>query len=224
MIKLNLLKQINWYYQVFKLKKIHVRIGRNVRFNNAKFEKYTWIHNNSNVENSIIGENSYIGWNSVLKNCNIGSYCSIGPFTKVIYGAHPLHMVSTSPVFFSNKKQTGMTFVSENKFEEYVFADNVNKYSVVIGSDVWIGYDVRILQGVTIGHGAIIGTGSLVTKDVEAYSIVSGVPASLKKYRFDKNQITKLLNIKWWNKGINWIRKYSLIFDDIDLFLNNIKE
>ncbi len=48
---------------------------------------------------------------------------------------------------------------------------------VHIGEDVWIGTGVAILCGVTIGKGAIIGAGSVVTKDVQSYTIVSGIPA-----------------------------------------------
>lgn len=48
---------------------------------------------------------------------------------------------------------------------------------VVIGDYVWIGIGATILQGVTIGEGAVIAAGAVVTKDVEPYSIVGGVPA-----------------------------------------------
>jgi len=48
---------------------------------------------------------------------------------------------------------------------------------ILIGDDVWIGASVTILPGVTIYKGAVIGAGSVVTKDVESYSIVAGVPA-----------------------------------------------
>lgn len=46
-----------------------------------------------------------------------------------------------------------------------------------IGDDVWIGAGATILPGVTVGAGAVIGSGAVVTKDVEGYSIVVGVPA-----------------------------------------------
>jgi len=48
---------------------------------------------------------------------------------------------------------------------------------VVIGNDVWIGAHVCIPGGITIGRGAVIAAGSVVTKDVEEYTIVSGIPA-----------------------------------------------
>ena len=54
---------------------------------------------------------------------------------------------------------------------------------VIIGDHVWIAYRAIILPGVTIGDGAIIGAGSVVTKDVEPYTIVAGNPAKFIKHR-----------------------------------------
>ncbi len=48
---------------------------------------------------------------------------------------------------------------------------------ITIGDDVWIGAGVTILDGCTIGNGCIVGAGAVVTKSVEPYAIVAGVPA-----------------------------------------------
>ncbi|WP_414550961.1 acyltransferase [Anabaena sp. CCY 0017] len=48
---------------------------------------------------------------------------------------------------------------------------------VIIGDRAWIAYRVIILPGVNIGEGAVVGVGAVVTKDVEAYTIVAGNPA-----------------------------------------------
>ncbi|MBO5443963.1 MAG: CatB-related O-acetyltransferase, partial [Muribaculaceae bacterium] len=81
-----------------------------------------------------------------------------------------------------------------------------NKGDIVIGNDVWIGYDAVIMAGVTIGDGAIIGTRAVVTKDVEPYSIVGGVPAKEIRKRFASEVINKLMEIQWWNWPIEKIR------------------
>jgi acetyltransferase-like isoleucine patch superfamily enzyme len=54
---------------------------------------------------------------------------------------------------------------------------------IVIEDDVWIGAHCTILPGVTIGKGAVVGAGSVITKNVEPYSIVVGAPARFLKYR-----------------------------------------
>ncbi|HCC07296.1 MAG TPA: acetyltransferase [Clostridiales bacterium] len=56
---------------------------------------------------------------------------------------------------------------------------------VTISDDVWIGARVIILPGVTIGKGSILASGCVVTKDVESYSIVAGVPAKKIKSRLE---------------------------------------
>lgn len=48
---------------------------------------------------------------------------------------------------------------------------------VVIGNRAWIGYRALILPGVTVGEGAVVAAGSVVSRDVEPFAIVAGVPA-----------------------------------------------
>ena len=74
-----------------------------------------------------------------------------------------------------------------------------NKGDIIIGNDAWIGYDAIIRAGVTIGDGAIIGTRALVTKDVEPYTIVGGIPAKPIRKRFDDETIAELERIRWWD-------------------------
>ena len=52
---------------------------------------------------------------------------------------------------------------------------------VHIGNDVWIGFDCCILPGVKIGNGAIVGARSVVTENVEPYTVVAGNPAKFVK-------------------------------------------
>lgn len=52
---------------------------------------------------------------------------------------------------------------------------------IIIHDKVWIGFDVVILKGITIGEGAIVGAKSVVTKDVEPWTVVAGNPAKIVK-------------------------------------------
>lgn len=54
---------------------------------------------------------------------------------------------------------------------------------IVVEDNVWIGANAVIIQGVRIGTGSIVGAGAVVTKDVEPYSVVGGVPARLIRKR-----------------------------------------
>lgn len=58
----------------------------------------------------------------------------------------------------------------------------------IIEDDVWVGYNSTILSGVTIKEGSIIAAGSLVTRDVEPYSIYAGAPAKKVRDRFNSRE------------------------------------
>lgn len=130
----------------------------------------------------------------------IGKFCSIACGAKFIFNCanHTLKSLSTYtfPLFFEewDLPKSEVTTAWDNKGD------------IVIGNDVWIGYDAVIMAGVTIGDGAIIGTRAVVTKDVEPYSIVGGVPAKEIRKRFSPEVIKKLMEIQWWNWPIEKIR------------------
>lgn len=122
----------------------------------------------------------------------IGSFCSIACGAKFIFTSanHTMSSLSTYP--FPLFYEEWGTPVSE------VTAAWDNKGDIVIGNDVWIGYEAVILSGVHIGDGAIIGTRAVVTKDVEPYTIVGGVPAKPIRRRYDRETVMKLEALRWW--------------------------
>lgn len=109
-----------------------------------------------------LGDNSGIGVNAL-----ISSYVTIG--NDVMMGPECM-------IFTSNH---GMDRLDIPMWKQ----KHADPKPVVIGNDVWIGARVIILPGVHIGDGSVIGAGSVVTKDVEAYSIVAGNPAKLIRKR-----------------------------------------
>jgi len=60
---------------------------------------------------------------------------------------------------------------------DYVKDKLTSRGKIVIGDEVWIGTSVTILHNVKIGRYSVIGAGSVVTKDIEPYSVYAGVPA-----------------------------------------------
>ena len=74
-----------------------------------------------------------------------------------------------------------------------------------------------------MGDGAIIGAHSLVTKDVEPFSIVIGSPARHLRFRFDKDSINKLNELKWWEWNNEKIRANINLFSDPEKFIAKLE-
>lgn len=158
-----------------------------------------------------------------MEGAKIGRFCSIADHVNIILNDHPTQLyVSTHPAFHrGNHPLMKLLNLAFNKDDIYISNKYVSdQYKIEIGSDVWIGFDVKILAGVKIGSGAIIGAGSVITKDVEPYSIVGGVPAKVIKYRFDDYIINKLLSIKWWDWDYSKIIENQKKFKSINQFLD----
>ena len=72
---------------------------------------------------------------------------------------------------------------------------------------------------ITIGDGAIVASGALVNSDVEPYTIVAGQPAIVISKRFTDEQAEWLIDFKWWDKPLDWIKEHAEEFDDIEKFI-----
>lgn len=163
-----------------------------------------------------VGFGTYLGGNSKI-DADIGRFCSISWDVETLFGKHPFEkFVSTSPCFYSTLKQNGMTYVSDNLFQEFNYADPVRKKAVVIENDVWIGAHAKLCGGITIHNGASVLAGAVVTHDVPPYAIVGGVPAKIIRYRFPEDVIGKLMRFQWWDKGDGWLREHLGEMADIE--------
>lgn len=113
---------------------------------------------------SAIGPRAYIGGIGSGGSLHIGNYVMMAPDVIILTQQHR-HDRLDIPMCYQGK---------------------IDK-KVTIEDDVWIGMRAIIMPGVTIGKGAIIGAGAVVTKNVEPYSIVGGVPAQTIKKRTPHN-------------------------------------
>ena len=127
-----------------------------------------------------IGKYSYVNPHSTLENCTVGNYCSISAGVNICPGEHDLYAISTHPLFARDEMP--------------------KRAPVVIGHGVLISLNAVILKGVHIGNGAVIGAGAVVTKDIEPYEIVGGVPAKHIGWRFDPETRERIEQSKWWEK------------------------
>jgi acetyltransferase-like isoleucine patch superfamily enzyme len=127
-----------------------VRKGRNVVILHGVSIKY--------AENVSIGDNSYVN----------GGMLIAGQSSRIVIGrdcllSYQVHLRTTTHCFRDK--------------DRLIRDQGLREADIVIGDDVWIGYGAQIMSGVTVGTGAVVGAGAIVTKDVEPYAVVAGVPA-----------------------------------------------
>lgn len=176
---------------VYILSKVIKKI-RLYSIKNSTIDKNSKIESGTNFINSSMARYSFCGYDCSILNTEIGSFCSIGSNVKIGGVAHPVHFVSTSPVFLSHKDSIKAKFARH---------DYLPMVKTTICHDVWIGEGAFIKAGVRIGTGAVVGMGAVVTKDVPPYAIVAGNPARVIRYRFSDEMIQSLIATAWWDKS-----------------------
>ncbi len=133
----------------------------------------------------------------------IGRFCSISRLVTLGAKNHPLGGLSSFPFHHI------WGWSEDSEFQE-LWERWKEKTKTVIGPDVWIGVGSTVMSGVNIGVGAVIGAHSLVTKDVEPYSVTYGVPAKHQRFRFPEELRKSLLKTRWWELPDDVIKRLPL--------------
>ena len=137
--------------------------------------------------------NVLFNWPEFGDHLSIGKFCSIASGVQFIMGSanHRLSSVTAYPfsVFGGLWAERTPPHLSQLP----------RKGDTVVGNDVWLGRECVIMPGTTIGDGAIVAARSVVTRDVEPYTVVGGNPARPIKKRFSQELIDLLLQLCWWD-------------------------
>jgi acetyltransferase-like isoleucine patch superfamily enzyme len=179
-----------------------------------------------------IGAYSYIGgFSSVVRHTkSIGRFCSIARNVSIGPTEHPTSFLSSHHIFEGD----GQKQLDSEDLRDYVSKNTKiisetrgiwsaqSSEKVVIGNDVWIGEGALVTRGVTIGDGAIIASHALVTKSVEPYTIVGGIPARTIRPRFPKDVIEKLMQLSWTRYGLRALEGARLY--DIEQSISTIEK
>jgi acetyltransferase-like isoleucine patch superfamily enzyme len=148
---------------------LHCLSARGVRIgSHTSIDRNLWLHCGGKPDDYAhgyfeIGEHSYIGCNAVMGaggGIRIGNYVRIGQCVNIHSENHN----------FSDPTRL-------------IKDQGVSYEGVLIEDDVWIGSKATILDGVTVGRGAVIGAGAVVTRSIEPFAIVAGVPARVIGFR-----------------------------------------
>jgi acetyltransferase-like isoleucine patch superfamily enzyme len=146
------------------------------------FEANVLVFHPENIE---IGNNVYIGHNTILKGyykntMNIGDGTWIGQ-SCLFYSAGGIKIGRAVGIGPGVKILTSVH--RDDELSKPILCSILKFASVTIEDGCDIGIGSIILPGVSVGEGSIIGAGSVVTKDVEAYTVVAGSPARLLRKR-----------------------------------------
>lgn len=189
-----------------------VKKSRPNAIKNSRVHPTSVAESGSQIVGSTIDRHSFCGYDCVILNSTIGSFCSIADNVYIGGSHHPMHFVSTSPVFLSHRDSV------KNKFSRHHYQEMAKTN---IGNDVWIGFGARIRAGIKVGNGAVIGMGSVVTRDVAPYAVVAGNPAREIRKRFPTHICEALEKSEWWNLEDEELRKVAALFTDPEIFLKN---
>lgn len=151
-----LFERYAWYVHDHIAPKAQMKKSRNIR-----------IHPTASLR---CGHNIQLGENS-----HINQYCCIWASNKAkITLGDNLLMGPGAKIFSSNHGNDRNSLMNEQPWTEE---------DVTVGNDVWIGANTVILPGVKIGDGVIVAAGAVVTRNVEPYAVVGGIPARLIRKR-----------------------------------------
>lgn len=143
-------------------------LRRPLTLRNMQIGVETYVMSGSTLRAAVrIGDHGFIGRRcaSAIVPLEIGHFALIAPEVAFVGGDHRFDVAGVP------SSETGRDVLR----------------GVVIHDDVWIGTRAILLDGVVVGEGCVIGAGSVVTRDIEPYSIAAGVPARPIGRRFNQS-------------------------------------
>ncbi|MFN0264516.1 DapH/DapD/GlmU-related protein [Tepidamorphus sp. 3E244] len=155
--------------------------------------RYTEVAERAKVEECTLGDYSYVMEYSMLWCVEVGKFANIAAHVRINATNHPTWRATQHHFTYR-----ATDYWPDADHEQDFFAWR-RAHKVTIGHDVWIGHGATILPGVTVGNGAAIGSGAVVTRDVEPFAVVAGVPARPIRQRFSQQVCESMNALSWWD-------------------------
>lgn len=167
-----------------------VEIGAGCVLKNTKIAAGTKVQPYSVFENAVVGENTQIGPFSRLRpGAKLGNDVHIGNFvevknTSIGTGSKANHFTYLGDAEVGENSNIGAGTITCNY-------DGANKHKTIIGSEAFVGSNSSLVAPVRIGNGATVGAGSVITRDVEDYSLAFERAKQLSKENYQRPQKIK---------------------------------
>lgn len=168
-------------------------LHEDVAASDVTYGRYVEIGKGTRLSNVVMGDYSYTDRYADLANVKVGKFSNIAAFARIGATDHPLttaslhHFMYRSPDYWDDAEVDEAWFAKRRARMAY------------IGHDTWIGAGAQIRPEVTLGHGAVVAGGAIVTKDVDPYMIVAGIPAKPLRPRFEKGFADRMMALAWWD-------------------------
>ncbi len=164
----------------------------------ARFERHVKLFGGIDAASQAsVGAFTY-SWSNISNTIrSVGRYCSIAHSVAFGEFEHPTNLFTTSAIAFDygmfEEAALGTNYRTHNFVDPEIFSRKID-----IGHDVWIGAGAYVRAGVKLGSGCIVGGRSVITKDVPPYAVVVGNPGRIIRYRYNENDVDRLLKSEWW--------------------------
>lgn len=172
-----------------------------MQLSDSLFSRNTLVLDHVLAMSSTVDRYTIVGPKTSLFWADIGPFSSLAE--KVTVGAMP-HWPERATTH-------GFPFASCYRLGEELLPERPR---TLVGADVWLSTNVVVRAGVRIGHGAVAGAGSIITRDVDDYEVVVGVPARTLRMRFSDDIIERLTKMRWWEWPAPRLRQQAALFTE----------
>ena len=176
----------------------------------SRFGSWCAIGAGSVITDSSLGDYSYCGRLCDIANAAIGKFASIASMVRIGPTDHP----------FGHAAQHHFHYRSSDYWDDAgddaAFFDKRRSRRVETGHDIWIGHGAIIKPELRLGHGVIVAAGAVVTRSVDPFMIVAGVPAVPIRARFPPKISERLMALAWWDWDHARLREALKDFRSLD--------
>lgn len=167
----------------------------------VSYGRFVEIGKGSRLAFSTIGDYSYCDRYADIANATVKKFSNIASFSRIGATDHPLDTIACHHFLYRSAD-----YWEDADYDETFFAHRKSRRAI-IGNDTWIGHGAMVKPDVELGDGVVVAAGSVVTKNVEPYTIVAGSPATKLRLRQPRDVAERIIGLAWWDWSHDQLRQ-----------------